>query len=391
MSKSESIPNTEIRIVKVPRLKNQVAARLEWSGARYSTVELYSGFGIRVSDFFRHSPAGPKLPREGRSFVIRHLPLSCLAVLLMAASSIPAAVIYETTSPYHHVRVVEEGTTRTLCFDDAMESRMSVANPLQGHFEYTEYFHTAWLWNTGITSVVMIGLGGASTQRSFEFYYPNVTIETAEIDPVVVEVARQFFDFRESDLQKVQVSDGRVFLRRSTARRDLIILDAYVQGRYGSAIPQHLATKEFFELVRDRLTTNGIVAYNVIGSLNSWHAEIVGAIYHTLKTVFPQVYLFPAQSSRNIVLLATRATVKPDISALRQRATFLVQNGQIKLPGFLQRLSNFQSLAPPNAMRCPILTDDYAPVEGLAGSGGPADPEANRSTNAPSPTGRRGH
>src|SRR5205823_15036129 len=186
-----------------------------------------------------------------------------------------------------------------------------------------------WLWNTQITSVVMIGLGGASTQRSFEFYYPSVTIETAEIDPLVVQVARQFFDFKESERQKVQVSDGRVFLRRSTARRDLIILDAYIQGRYGSAIPQHLATKEFFELVRDRLTTNGIVAYNVIGSVNNWHAEIVGAIYHTLKSVFPQVYLFPATSSQNIVLLATRANVKPDLNGLRQRAITLVQERRI--------------------------------------------------------------
>src|SRR5882724_3990142 len=309
---------------------------------------------------------------------------------LLTCSSAFGAVIYEGTSPYHHIRVVEERDLRTLCFDDAMESRMSVANPLQGHFEYTEYFHMAWLWNTQLTSVVMIGLGGGSTQRAFESYYPNVKIETAEIDPLVVQVARQFFDFRESDRQKVQVSDGRVFLRRNTAKRDLIILDAYVQGRYGSAIPQHLATKEFFELVRDRLTTNGIVAYNVIGSLNDWHAEIVGAIYHTLKTVFPQVYVFPARSSRNIVLLATRATIKPDLNALRARAALLVQTQRISIPGFLQRLDSFQAQAPPSAMRSPVLTDDYAPVEGLSGAGGPADPESRSFTNTPSGKGRQG-
>ncbi len=310
--------------------------------------------------------------------------ISIFAILaLLTHFSAPGAVIYETTSPYHHIRVVEQANLRILCFDDAQESRMSVSNPHEGHFEYTEYFHVPWLWNTQITSVVMIGLGGASTQRSFEFYYPNVTVETAEIDPVVVEVASQFFDFKESERQKVQVSDGRVFLRRSTARRDLIILDAYVQGRYGSAIPQHLATKEFFELVRDRLTTNGIVAYNVIGSVNNWHAEIVGAIYHTLKTVFPQVYMFPSKTSLNIVLVATRAAVKPDFAALRGRAISLVQSRRITLPDFLQRLDSFQAFPPPNATRCPVLTDDYAPVEGLAGSGGPVDPEAKRSTNAP--------
>ena len=331
--------------------------------------------GFRASDCFRHS-----------SSLIR---LSAV-LALFASSSAPASVIYEATSPYHNIRVVEAGGARTLCFDDATESRMSVANPLQGHFEYTEYFHMAWLWNTQLTSVVMIGLGGASAQRAFEFYYPNVTVETAEIDPVVVEVARQFFNFKESDRQKTQVSDGRVFLKRSTAKRDLIILDAYVKGRYGSSIPQHLATKEFFELVRDRLTTNGIVAYNVIGSVNDWHAEIVGAIYRTLKTVFPQVYLFPAKTSRNIVLLATRAAVKPDINGLRQRAALLVQNGQLTMPGFLQRLDSFQAQAPPNAMRSPILTDDYAPVEGLSGAGGAAEPEAKSPTNKPAGDARQG-
>src|SRR5882724_1693440 len=302
---------------------------------------------------------------------------------LLACSSAFGAVIYEVTSPYHHIRILEQGDMRTLCFDDALESRMSISNPLQGHFEYTEFFHMAWLWNTQLTSVVMIGLGGGSTQRAFESYYPNVKIETAEIDPLVVQVARDFFDFKESDRQKVQISDGRVFLRRNTAKRDLIILDAYTQGRYGSSIPQHLATKEFFELVRDRLTTNGIVAYNVIGSVNSWHAEIVGAIYHTLKAVFPQVYLFPASSSQNIVLLATRATNKPDIIALRQRAVLFVQTRRVSMPNFLQRLDRLVAVPPPNAASSPVLTDDYAPVEGLSGSGGPANPEEKTSREAP--------
>ena len=35
---------------------------------------------------------------------------------------------------------------------------MQISNPLSGHFEYTEYFHMAWLWNTNIQSALMIGL-----------------------------------------------------------------------------------------------------------------------------------------------------------------------------------------------------------------------------------------
>ncbi|HEX5221250.1 MAG TPA: fused MFS/spermidine synthase [Verrucomicrobiae bacterium] len=292
-----------------------------------------------------------------------------LMLLIVFASNLAfAPVIYETTSPYHHIRVVDQGGMRSLLFDNATQSQISLQSPLKGHFEYTEYFHMAWLWNARLTNVLMIGLGGGTAQQAFVHHYPGVIVRTVEIDPVVVQVASNFFSFRQSARQKVSVEDGRTFLRRSPERYDLIILDAYVHSRYGSAIPQHLVTKEFFELTRDHLTTNGVVAYNVIGTLNAWNADVVGAIYRTLNSVFPQVYIFKTTSTRNLVLVAIKSPTRLDLNNLRARANFLVQNGMVKLPTFRSRVEQLHAQAPPNAARSPILTDDYAPVEGLAAS-----------------------
>jgi len=288
-----------------------------------------------------------------------------LAPWLMGAP-LGAATLYEVTSAYHHIRVVDAAGIRTLYFDDAPQTQMAVANPLQGHFEYTELFHAAWLWNPRITNVLMIGLGGGSAQRSFEHYYPHVRIQTAEIDPTVVSFARRFFEFRESDRQRVTVADGRMHLRRSQAVYDLVVLDAYVRSRYGSSIPQHLATREFFELVRDRLTTNGVLACNLIGTTAGFQANLVGAVYRTLQSVFPQVYLFRARTSQNLVLIATRSPARTDMAELRRRATVLVQSRQVTLPSFRQHLESVVLAAPASVARSPVLTDDYAPVEGLA-------------------------
>jgi hypothetical protein len=85
-----------------------------------------------------------------------------------------------------------------------------------------------------------------------------------------------------------------------------------------------------------------------------------------LKTVFPQVYLFPARSSQNVVLLATVAGFKADMYTLRQRAAALVQSRRVTMPAFRERLEALQAQPPPSAARSPVLTDDYAPVEGLA-------------------------
>jgi spermidine synthase len=273
--------------------------------------------------------------------------------------------VFETTSAYHNIRVIDEDGIRILKFDGAMQTRMSLRNPLQGHFEYTDYFHMPLLWNPGMTNILMIGLGGASTQRSYARYYTNMTVESAEIDPVVLDVARQYFQLVESASQKVHVADGRVFLRRTSAKYGAIVLDAYVHHRYGSAVPYHLATKEFFGLARDHLSTNGVLAYNVIGIPRNTQADLLGGLYKTLKAVFPQAYMFPAQTSQNVVLIATLSPQRVTLTDLQQRAIPMIRSKKVALPAFWGRINSFRDATPFNIARCNVLTDDYAPVDGL--------------------------
>lgn len=290
--------------------------------------------------------------------------LLCL-VLLTCAARLDAAVVFETTSPYHHIRVVDERGFRLLSFDGSMETRMLLADPAKGHFEYTEYFQMPWLWNSQLSNVLMIGLGGASTQRAYLRYAPNVAVDSVEIDPAVVNVARQFFHFKDTPTNRVVVSDGRVFLRRSPKKYDALIMDAYVKSRYGSFIPYHLVTQEFFKMADERLTENGVVAYNVIGTLHGWRADILGAVYKTMKSVFPQVYMFPASDSQNVVLIGTKSTVKMTQLGALHKAGDLVRRGIVTAPNFQGRARALRTEPPPSFSRSPVLTDDFAPVDGL--------------------------
>jgi spermidine synthase len=290
-------------------------------------------------------------------------------VLTSRSATLPGSVVFETISAHHHIRVVDANNIRTLSFDGSMETRMSLSDPSQGHFEYTEHFHMPWLWNGLITNVLVIGLGGASTQRSWARYYPHVMIETVEIDLVVLDVAKRFFHFKETPKQVVHISDGRVFLRRSETKYGAIFMDAYVQNRYGSSIPYHLATKEFFTLAAEDLTTNGVLAYNVIGSMQATQADLVGSLYKTLNSVFPQVYAFPSRQSQNVVLLATKSAEKVPFTTLSSRANSLIYYKRITLPTFRERLAAFRPDLPANYTTCKVLTDDFAPVDGLLRTG----------------------
>src|ERR1044071_891116 len=274
-----------------PALSLGERVRVRGNGTPFATATQTGTELVELCESFGHSRRLPKAMMRWSGPLAGAL---CLGLWWIGADC-GAAVVFETTSPYHHIRVLDEAGTRTLSFDGSAETRMSLQNPLQGHFEYTEYFHMPWLWNSQLTNVLMIGLGGASTQRAYQHTYPGVRVETAEIDPVVVRAAKDYFGLQESENQQVHVSDGRGFLRRGGGPYGAILGDAYRRNRYGSFIPYHLGTKALFALANERLAADGVLAYNVIGTLQGWQADIPGSVYRTMKEVFPQVYLFPAQ------------------------------------------------------------------------------------------------
>jgi spermidine synthase len=299
------------------------------------------------------------------TFVRRAAPVAASLIFLMAGSL--HAAVFSGYSAYHHIRVLDQGGTRVLSFNGSTETKMSLANPLQGHFEYTEFFHMPWLWNQEMERVLMIGLGGGSVQRSYQHYYTNVVVDTVELDPMVVEVAKKFFGVQETAQHRIHTQDGRLFLRRSTNTYDAIIMDAYATTRYGSSIPPQLTTQEFFETVRERLSTNGVFACNVIGQIYGWQGDLIGALCRTLQEVFPHVYVFPATESRNVVLIATRSSEPFDQARVQREGQALIRSGKVRLPNFQARLGRFMTLAPGAFAGSPVLTDARAPVEGLSG------------------------
>jgi hypothetical protein len=101
--------------------------------------------------------------------------------------------------------------------------------------------------------------------------------------------------------------------------------------------------------------------------VNGWRSELVGAIYKTMKPVFGQVYFFPAADSLNVVLVATRSSVRVELRQLQARAAGFLRERRTQLPTFRARVAAFRADPPASAARAPVLTDDFAPVEGLIG------------------------
>jgi len=296
------------------------------------------------------------------------LVLAALMVGLLAApaSSGWATTVYEADSLYHHIRVVDDSGKRTLRFDNSMETTMSIANPYTGHFEYIDYFFQAFVLNPDIQNTLMLGLGGGSAPKLMQLYFPQVNVDVVEIDPVVYDVAKEYFYFKPSEKTLVTIQDARVFLRRTDKIFDLIIMDAYTSNKYGSYIPFHLATREFFEVVDSHLSDDGIFAFNIIGQVYGERKEVVAALYRTLSERFTNLYIFPAITSENVVIIASKNPKRLSKSEWSAAASSLIYSGAVGLyPQYTARASNLANIVPPNWERAQLLTDDYAPIDGL--------------------------
>jgi spermidine synthase len=293
--------------------------------------------------------------------------LAMLLLFLAPAASGVETVIYEYDSVYHHIRVTQDGSIRGLRFDNNhFQSLMDVNRPYSGHFQYIDLLFMPYLFNPDIKDVLMLGLGGGSAQKLFHYLQPELNILTVELDPAVVDVAEEFF-FYDRDELPVAVSDARMYLSRNSEKYDLIIQDTYSSNIYGTFIPFHLATLEYFTLVRDRLTDDGVFAVNVVGTVYGGEPNrVITSVYRTMHEVFPQLYLFAAEDVQNVVIVATTDQERLTRSEMQARAQALLMNRRVEfLPGFLGDVSDFYDTAPSGLASAIVLTDDYAPTDNL--------------------------
>ncbi len=288
---------------------------------------------------------------------MRQIPFFAILTIFISATEV---VVFEKESLYNSIRVVDTFPYRTLYFNRYPQTRVNLRNPDRGHFEYVDYALLAQVFRPDLRRVAVLGLGGGSVSRLYLRISPNIRVDSVEIDPWVAEVARRYFFVQEGPRHKIHIQDARQFLRKAKTKYDAIFVDAYLADYYGSYIPYHLATREFFQLLRKRLTNSGVVLYNIIGTVDGWQNLLVRAMYRTAASEFPAVYLFPMRTIRNVILVAVNSDRYPrDPRALRAALPKT-------LPPHLTRLLETLWTRPLSMARVPILTDDYAPVEILS-------------------------
>jgi spermidine synthase len=266
-------------------------------------------------------------------------------------------LLHEEESAYNYIQVVAEDGRRSLILNDG-HAVHSIYDPHQlltgGPWDY---FMVAPLLSadapaTGPRDAMLIGLAGGTAARQLTAAYGPLPIEGVEIDPRIVDVARDYFALDELSNIDVVVADGRYALRASDRQFDLIGVDAYRQPY----IPFQLTSREFFQEVADHLRSSGVVVVNVGRTTTDY--RLVDALASTLRAVFPYVVAIDVDRYTNTMLVAGDSPLSA--RALAEHAASLDAASPVReVAVWSLSTGNIRDIAPGGM----VFTDDRAPVE----------------------------
>ncbi len=217
-----------------------------------------------------------------------------------------------------------------------------------------------------VNGLLLIGSAAGTIPKQFlAFFGQDRTIDAVELDPAIVAVGRKYFAMEDGQAPNYHVheADGRIYLAQSTARYDMIGMDAYRQPY----IPFHLTTQEFFTDVREHLTDRGVAVVNA-GKPGSDY-RLVHTLANTMRAVFPQVFILDVPSFGNSIVIGVKqpvgdgvANFRANLAAVSDPVLAGVMQAALEGDAGTGKLPLREWTAADVAGARPF-TDDWAPVE----------------------------
>ncbi|KAK6914318.1 Methyltransferase type 11 [Dillenia turbinata] len=200
--------------------------------------------------------------------------------------------------------------------------------------------------NGGMVKAVVLGLGAGLLPMFLHHYMPFFSIEVVELDPMVLDLAKSYFDLSEDKRLKVHIADGVQFVRalanpaaaegaalsngngescsnsnsyssngscsvsgevKADAKVDILIVDVdSSDSSSGMTCPaQDFVEVSFLLDVRQSLSEQGLFVVNLV----SRSSAIKEMVVSRMKSVFAHLYCLQLEEDVNVVLFALHSEI----------------------------------------------------------------------------------
>jgi len=278
-----------------------------------------------------------------------------------------SAPLYQEDSAYQKIRVRDDDLFRYLILDRTFHAVMWKADPVELFLPYSQAMMAARALRPDATHALILGHGGGSLAKWLAVHWPNLEVDTVEVDPSVVKAAETYFAYHPPPQHHVHVKDARMFLRSTERQYDIIWLDVFARH----LIPFHLTTEEFYRELRAHLRPHGVLAVNLASSGEGPDRERAAAVVDTLRTVFPVIESFAVKGpwktntpgAANLIFFTGSGVSDMTSPEFLEAVGAFVADGRLP-SGVLSALAQRRVA---DASQGVILSDDYAPYDLLVG------------------------
>ncbi|MDD3165384.1 MAG: fused MFS/spermidine synthase [Oscillospiraceae bacterium] len=258
-------------------------------------------------------------------------------------------LLYEGESVYNYLQVKQTGDSVILSTNVLFGVQSIMKKTPEKTGMYYDYALAApVMTGKAHNDILILGMGTGTYAKQCQYYFDDVTVEGVEIDEKITSLASTYFAL--SPDTKVTTYDGRAYLGATAQKYDVIMVDAYQD----ITIPFQMSTTEFFTMVREHLTDNGVMVVNMNmhtekeGNINAYLADTIAGVFDTVLTV-------DVPNSTNRELLATQNP--------QARSTFDARRVTLEDAALAPLMEEISLTMQPYCSTGYQLTDDKAPVE----------------------------
>jgi spermidine synthase len=243
-------------------------------------------------------------------------------VALLSSTSSKGRIEHEERSAYSHIRIRRTGSERALMFvrdngREVTESRVDISAPHHLLLPYARGMFASYLYQPHPKRVLIVGLGGGAMVHFLQHYDPDIPVDVIEIDPAIVQLADKYFGVRTEGNVQVITGDAFEFLETTDSQYDVIFMDAFLRPSEetdSTGVPSRLKTLAFYETLKQRLTPEGLVAFNL-----NRHGDTQKDIA-TIASAFAQVDTYTCPPAYNLIVIACPQVLTENEAVLTDRA-----------------------------------------------------------------------
>ncbi len=218
--------------------------------------------------------------------------------------------LYSGSSTYGSYRVVDtiynNRPARVLYgSDNSPQSGVARDDDPELLFDYNQRF-MEMIMSRQPHKLLVIGGGACTLPTAAHTLFPNLAIDVVEIDGLLIELARQYFDLPDSPRLRTFVGDAMQYLQTTSTKYDMIIVDAFS----GYIVPPHLLQQSTIFAYRQHLTKTGVVTINFIAEYKRHRPSIAQEIVAAFSEVFPCTAVYQSDpdyrhgEDQNLILAA---------------------------------------------------------------------------------------